>query len=256
MSDSKAKLLAACLHGNLKEAQTIIDGGLDPNDALNDAGRTILHHATRVPRRIEFVNYLISEKKVDVNKKDHDGYTALHFAAYWGRDDVAQALINAQADLDVVNNNQLTPSHYAAGRGNLSVLKLLKSSGANLAFKNDWGFAPIHEAADWGQLEVLQFLVNDCKADPLEKTKNELVPLHYAARKGRLSVVKYLVSDLGCDINIGERGGYTPLHEAATSSSVETVQWMLDNGGDKGKQNNLEKKPVEYASDPDVKNLL
>lgn len=53
----------------------------------------------------------------DVDEKDEEGRTALHFAAGYGELDCARILIDAKAKLDAVDNNQNTALHYAAGYG-------------------------------------------------------------------------------------------------------------------------------------------
>jgi len=44
----------------------------------------------------------------DVNQKDVDGMTALHYAAFFGKLDIAQLLINNNADKTIKNNDDQT----------------------------------------------------------------------------------------------------------------------------------------------------
>lgn len=57
----------------------VVEKGLDINEQC-DNGRTPLHYACR-SFNTQLVNYLL-ECGADVHIEDHEGYTALHTAAY------------------------------------------------------------------------------------------------------------------------------------------------------------------------------
>eukprot|EP00727_Mastigamoeba_balamuthi_P005462 m51a1_g1535 hypothetical protein (255) ;mRNA; r:536604-537524 len=62
----------------------------------------------------------------DVNAKGNRGRTALHVAAFYGRDDVAGRLVELGADTRAREDTyQQTPMHIAASRASVPVLRLL-----------------------------------------------------------------------------------------------------------------------------------
>lgn len=46
---------------------------------------------------------LLIQAGYDVNIKDYDGWTPLHAAAHWGKDEACRILVENLCDMDVVN---------------------------------------------------------------------------------------------------------------------------------------------------------
>jgi ankyrin repeat protein len=61
------------------------------------------------------VRYLVDELKVDVNIRDHDGYTAVHNAAARGDNDVINFLVSHSADVTLVSRRGQTTVDMANG---------------------------------------------------------------------------------------------------------------------------------------------
>ena len=74
----------------------------------------------------------------DVNEKDEEGRSALHFACGYGEIECAELLIEAGADVDILDNAKNSPLHYAAGYGEKkSVDLLLKHKAKKELVNND-----------------------------------------------------------------------------------------------------------------------
>lgn len=81
------------------------------------------------------VKFLVEEMKVDVNVRDHDGYSALHNAASRGDDEMIRYLIENGADVMVVSRKGQTTVDMANGPQQRvqpfpSTMELLMSHGA------------------------------------------------------------------------------------------------------------------------------
>jgi ankyrin repeat protein len=61
------------------------------------------------------VKYLVDELKVDVNVRDHDGFSAVHNAAARGDNDMIKYLVEQGADVTVVSRRGQTTVDMANG---------------------------------------------------------------------------------------------------------------------------------------------
>lgn len=120
--------------------------------------------------------------------------TLLHMAARWGREDLAELLINGGADLESKNELDERPLHVAAKYGRPTVVALLLARGANVAATiSPTASTPLHAAA--------------CGLGGQEKIE------------ARLEVAKLLLT-AGADVNAREYGsGFTPLRCATHNLS-------------------------------------
>ena len=72
----------------------------------------------------------------DLNVKDGTfSNTPLNFAGIYGLTDIANALIDAGADLNLINDDNFTPLCNAAAWGHTSVVTILLDAGADLSAK-------------------------------------------------------------------------------------------------------------------------
>jgi ankyrin repeat protein len=65
---------------------------------------------------------------VDVNMQDWEGWTALHWAAWRGKADVAGALLEAGADPDTRNHHGATPLDCAKANRHAEIIGLLEQA--------------------------------------------------------------------------------------------------------------------------------
>ena len=97
-----------------------------------------------------------SEKRKHVLEVDPtSGWTALHFAAVYGRTDMLAEMLDECPDLvEHPNRAGWRPLHYAAGFGRPDVIDMLLERGASLQCTNDVsdpyrGWTPLHRAFRW-----------------------------------------------------------------------------------------------------------
>jgi len=96
-----------------------------------------------------------------INSFSKDGFTALHFACYFGQPEAARLLITKGAKVDAVANNatQVMPLHSAASSRNLAAARLLVDHGAPVNARQQGGWVPIHAAAQNGDQEMVDLLL-------------------------------------------------------------------------------------------------
>jgi ankyrin repeat protein len=83
------------------------------------------------------------EAGTDINIKDQmSGSTPLITAATFGKTEIAKVLIDANADLNIKNNEGSTALHAAAFFCHIEIVQMLIDAGANKTVKNNHGATP------------------------------------------------------------------------------------------------------------------
>jgi ankyrin repeat protein len=91
-------------------------------------------------------------KEAQVNNQ---GWTALHYAAAVGNDDIVRMLLDESAYIDAESPNGTTPLMMATGKGRVSTVKLLLDEGADPSLKNNAGMTALDFAQEARQTLVL-----------------------------------------------------------------------------------------------------
>jgi ankyrin repeat protein len=81
--------------------------------------------------------------RVNVNAREGDGTTALHWAVHYGNLDVAQQLLRAGADVKAANRFGATPLGEAAVIGDTAIIAALLKAGADPKAANADGQTPL-----------------------------------------------------------------------------------------------------------------
>src|SRR4051812_6534802 len=96
--------------------------------ALAGADATLADAAERSDRT--GVRALI-ERRVDVNRAQVDGMTALHWAAHLDDLETAKLLVDTKAEVNAANRYGVTPLSLACTNGNGAMVDLLLEAGAD-----------------------------------------------------------------------------------------------------------------------------
>lgn len=122
-----------------------------------------------------------------------DGFTALHFAAFFGKVEAARTLIDAGAVVNAYSTNELQvqPLHSAAAGRHHEVCRLLIASGADVNATQRHEFTPLHAAAQHGDAELVELFLS-AGADPVARTEGGQTPADTAAAAGHMDVANRL----------------------------------------------------------------
>lgn len=99
-----------------------------------------------------------------VNAWSEDGFTPLHFAAFFGHPEAVRLLIDRAADLEVRSTNEqfgldAAPLHSASAAGQLEVCRVLLDAGADVNAVQHGGYTALLDAAANKNRELMDFLV-------------------------------------------------------------------------------------------------
>ena len=116
---------------------------------------------------VDAVRNLLDADPDQANAHDHDGFTALHQAAWFGRLKVAELLLARGADPRAVaqNDTGLRPINSAAAGGHPVIVHLLLDRGAEVDDAQAGGITPLHVAAGRNDVAMVTLLLGR-GADP------------------------------------------------------------------------------------------
>ncbi len=141
----------------------------------------------------------------DANAAQGDGFTALHWAAKLGNEEMARVLLAAGADARATTRiGNHMPLHVAAAAGQAGVAAALLAGGAPVSAATATGAEPIHYAAASGIGAAVRVLAAaGADVDAVEPQWGQ-TPLMFAAAGGRTGSVTALL-EAGADPSITAR---------------------------------------------------
>ena len=119
-------IFSAIEKGTLEEAISFIEEKKADVNIKDSEGWTPLHYAIKRSSNIELLEYLVSEG-ADVNAKSNIGNTPLHSAACSGNVELARFLICAKAKVNAKNSKGITPANMAKFKGDAAMAKYISS---------------------------------------------------------------------------------------------------------------------------------
>lgn len=130
--------------------------------------------------------------KPDLQARDADGNTALHWAALNGDARLVKELLKRGASAMATNQAGATPLLYAAG--NVDSVRALLDRGADVNRASKFGTTPLIAAARYPQSRAVVRLLLDRGADPQAKARTRFNALEGAANAGDLESFKMLMA--------------------------------------------------------------
>ncbi|MEM7131234.1 MAG: ankyrin repeat domain-containing protein [Chloroflexota bacterium] len=242
-----SRLLAACEHGAVADAEEALADGADINFMVSEGnydGCTPLMLALMFSS--ERVAMLLIDRGADIHftrvdkhrPDDPKGQTALWWAANNGLVACATHLLDLGAAIDAPDWHGSTPLTTAASSGHLEIVELLVTRGANIHAKIYDGRKAFNLAVTNGHTDVATHLLK-AGNEPDERGSSGYTPLMIAAESNFYDMAKMLV-ELGADVNAVHSGpgiyramkGWIPLVFAVRSGYVRMTKLLLEAGAD------------------------
>lgn len=114
--------------------------------------------------RTDRINELLLADKSLARAYTDDGFTALHFAAFFSGEAVGGGLLLDQgAEVEAVSQNpmKVTPLHSAIAGRNYALARLLVERGAPVNTRQEGGFTALHGVAQNGDIEMAELLIKN-----------------------------------------------------------------------------------------------
>lgn len=172
----------------------------------DNKGRNVMHDALSYGN-LEFIEYLLSLKKIDLNNKDEDNKTVLHHSFILENDDLAVKFIQKGANPNIKDNDGNTYLSLTAQRG-IEAFWIIEASIKE-------GFDISARVADENTIliEVISAFV---KIDPEDKQRRESLFL----------MAKELV-EIGIDVNALNKDNENALFSAIRINDAQQVAMLL-----------------------------
>ena len=170
----------------------------------------------------ELVRALVAADPALASSRNDDRLSAVLFATYRRQHGIADALVDAGAELDPFD---------AAATGRTERLEAQLAADRSLAeARSPDGFTALHYAAFFADGPTVAVLL-DAGADPSAVAENPMLvqPLHSAAAARNIEGARLLLA-AGADPNAEQQGGFLPL-DAAVQNGDEAMQDLLQAHG-------------------------
>ena len=157
--------------------------------------------------------------------------TGLHLAAFFGLDEVFNALLKRSHSPDLKDSCGRTPLAWATRNGQEIIVKrLLETKGVKPDLKDNWGQTPLSWAARNGHETVVKLLLTVHSIDPDSKARDGRTPLSWAAANGNEVIVKILLGTNGVEPDSKDIWDQTPLSWAARNGHEAVAKLLLAKG--------------------------
>jgi len=221
-------LIKAILNKNLEIVQLLIEAKASPTLVRNsskiykregeDSGKTPLMYASSIGS-LDIVKYLLSNKKVKINRKNKLGYRALDFAIKNRQFDIIKYLFEHSKNrykssklikLSLEVNSLDYVKYFLKKKVKIDIEK---DQLLSIVIKNEY-------------LPALKFLLERSPQSLSNYLKSGETLLTLAVKVGNIHIIKYLI-DLKVDINKPNKSGETALIIATKYSNRKTIFELL-----------------------------
>uniref|UniRef100_A0AAV2L982 Uncharacterized protein n=1 Tax=Knipowitschia caucasica TaxID=637954 RepID=A0AAV2L982_KNICA len=219
----------------------------------DEQGAGPLHHAA-AEGHVCLIQFIISVDSELLNSKDEQGNVPLHWAVEKNQAESCKALMDLEADPNILNKSLLAPLHLAVSKGHNNLIELFISySRTDLNFEGDLGNTPLILASCINNSEALSILIKN-GAKLCHQNRLGHFPIHAAAFSGSKKAMEVILK-AGDEIGYGplkqisylDKSKSSPLHLAVRGGNLETIQLCLETGAKVDQQQNDRSTPLHLA---------
>lgn len=196
-----------------------------------DASTFDIVKATQYGAR-ERVEQLV-EGGYDVNQRDDENVTLLHWAAINNRRELALYFLSKGAEVNAVGGELLsTPLQWATRQGHVSMVVLLMQHGADPSIQDGEGCAGIHLAAQFGFTAIMSYIV--AKGVSVNaQDKNGMSPLMWSAYRCTNPEPTRVLLTLGASSSMQDFvQGNTAAHWACLAKNYAAIATLVSRAPD------------------------
>ncbi|XP_061239022.1 E3 ubiquitin-protein ligase MIB2 isoform X3 [Bos javanicus] len=223
------KLVVEVALGNVARALDLLRRHPEQVDTKNQ-GRTALQMAAYLGQ-VELVRLLL-QAQAGVDLPDDEGNTALHYAALGNQPEAARVLLSSGCGANALNSTRSSALHVAVQRGFLEVVKVLCERGCDVNLPDAHADTPLHCAisAGTGASGIVEVLTEVPGIDVTATNSQGFTLLHHASLKGHTLAVRRILARARQLVDAKKEDGFTALHLAAFNNHGEVAQVLIQEG--------------------------
>lgn len=206
-----------------------------------------LVRATQFGRYEECRQYLESNL-FDVNQRDNENVTLLHWAAINNKSNIVDYYLSKGADINAIGGDlKSTPLQWAVRQGHLSMVVLLLKRGADWNTLDVESCNALHLAAQFGHTAIVAYLV--AKGMSVDQPDgNGMTALMWSAyRISKVDPTRLLMT-LGASHKLTDyQHKNTALHWAVYAKNLTAITLLLEAGSDVDVHNANDESPLTLA---------
>ncbi|CAB0043957.1 unnamed protein product [Trichogramma brassicae] len=235
----KTPLVWALNCRNIHSAEVLLRRGANPR--LGTPLNRICYYAYHW---VELFFDIIDDRDqvVDINARDHQGYTPLHVAAECGNRTSTELLLRRGGDPNLVNNKGMTALHLICERSDVGdqaerFFAVNDEIGQRVLInaQDNFGNTPLHLALSRGHRALVGLLLTR-GSNPNLVNDDGSTPLHVICKRDRDDDLVELFFDINYEIdqqvlvNARDYAGKAPLHLALSRGHRNLVESLLRRG--------------------------
>lgn len=179
----------------------------------------------------------------DLEARDHNGMTALHWTISDSEFKAAQILIDNGADIEAIDNEGMTPLFRAAASGSIEMVDILLDNGANPFKRNIYrhsilSYACMTDSILHTSIEKGEQISTFTNVRPdktvlnrlIEYTGKDILTIYDAAIMNDIEKADELLQKEPSLLDARNSEGMRPLQYAAKIGNAEMVRYLLDKG--------------------------
>lgn len=198
--------------------------------------------------RYEECRQYLEPNLFDVNQRDSENVTLLHWAAINNQTSIVDYFLSKGADINAIGGDlKSTPLQWAIRQGHLSMVVLLLKRGSDLTIMDDEGCNALHLAAQFGHTPIVGYLVAK-GMDIDQPDTNGMTALMWSAyRVSKVDPTRLLLT-FGSSLRAADyRHKNTALHWAVSAKNLTSITLLLDAGADVEIPNANGESPLDIA---------
>ncbi|XP_077313721.1 E3 ubiquitin-protein ligase MIB2 isoform X2 [Lithobates pipiens] len=243
--ESPSSLVIEAAQGNTGKVREMVQKHPDKVDIRNQ-GRTALQVASHLGH-MEVVKILI-QANANIDLKDDEGDSALHYAAYGNQGAIIRLLLAKGANAELLNNAKCTALYIAVNKGFTEVVQILCMPNCAINVQDLHGDTPLHYAITADYRSIIEILTEVPNIDFTVQNQQGFNLLHHSALKGNVLAVQKILERARQLVDSKKEDGFTALHLATLNNHQEVVEILVKEGRcDVNLRNNRNQTPLHLA---------